>query len=91
MYENHRKNCCMCFNFFLNGTRNESADVLFGQKWCLKSLDFKRGHLVWSLFDQVWGNLGKNTSHLQKFACSYTYAPLLQNPGDGPASVDGCM
>jgi len=25
-------------------------------------------------FGQVWGNLGKNPSHPQKFACSYTYA-----------------
>jgi len=24
-------------------------------------------------FGQVWGNLGKNYSHPQKFACSYTY------------------
>jgi len=24
-------------------------------------------------FGQVWGNLGKNPSHPQKFACSYTY------------------
>jgi len=26
------------------------------------------------LFGQVWGNSGKNPSHPQKFACSYTYA-----------------
>jgi len=25
-------------------------------------------------FGQVWENLGKNPSHPQKFACSYTYA-----------------
>jgi len=25
------------------------------------------------LFGQVWGNSGKNPSHPQKFACSYTY------------------
>jgi len=24
-------------------------------------------------FGQIWGNLGKNLSHPQKFACSYTY------------------
>jgi len=26
------------------------------------------------IFGQVFGNSGKNPSHLQKFACSYTYA-----------------
>jgi len=25
------------------------------------------------VFRQVWGNLGKNLLHPQKFACSYTY------------------
>jgi len=25
-------------------------------------------------FGQVWGTSGKNPSHPQKFACSYTYA-----------------
>jgi len=25
------------------------------------------------LFEQVWGNSGKNPSHLQKVACSYTF------------------
>jgi len=27
----------------------------------------------WSFFGQVWGNLGNHYSHLQKFACFYTY------------------
>jgi len=26
------------------------------------------------LFGRVWGNSGKNLSHPQKFACSYTYS-----------------
>ena len=29
-----------------------------------------------SFFGQVWGNLGKKSSHSQKFACSYTYARI---------------
>jgi len=28
------------------------------------------------LFGKVWGNSGKNPSHPQKFACSYTYKLL---------------
>jgi len=39
-----------------------NAVVFFGRSF---SLEF---------FGQVWGNLGKNHSHPQKFACSYTYA-----------------
>jgi len=39
------------------------------------------GESLWAkstkkLFGQVWGNSGKNPSHLQKFACSYTYVFL---------------
>jgi len=30
------------------------------------------------LYGNVWGNMGKNPSNPQKFACSYTY-------------VDGCL
>ena len=50
------------------------------------------------LFWQVWGNSGKNPSHFQKFAYSYTYdekAPSLPLPpfckvggGNAPALVD---
>jgi len=28
-------------------------------------------------FGQVWGTSGKNSSHAQKFACSYTYVQWL--------------
>jgi len=28
--------------------------------------------VAWQLFGQVWENLGENSLHLQKFACSYT-------------------
>jgi len=30
-----------------------------------------------TFFGQVWGNLGKNSSQPQKFACSYTYASYI--------------
>ena len=30
------------------------------------------------LFRQVWRNSGKNPSHPQKFACSYTYEPIYK-------------
>jgi len=38
--------------------------------------------LFWRLFfgvffGQVWGNVGKNPSHPQNFACSYTYVKGL--------------
>jgi len=39
--------------------------VLNGRKFVSKS------HT--KLFGQVWGTSGKNPSHAQKFACSYTY------------------
>jgi len=62
----------------------------FGQKWCLKCIDLKKcaqhemkcSRLFLEViffrifFGQVWGNLGKNPSHPQKFACSYTYDAL---------------
>jgi len=32
------------------------------------------------LFGQVWGNSGKNPSHSQKFACSYTYDEKTPQP-----------
>jgi len=35
---------------------------------------FFGGHALWSFFGQVWRNLGKNLSHPQNFACSYTYS-----------------
>jgi len=34
---------------------------------------FFGGHFLWSIFRAILGNLGKNPSHTQKFACSYTY------------------
>jgi len=34
---------------------------------------FFGGQFLCIFFGQVWGNLGKNSSYLQKFACSYTY------------------
>ena len=33
---------------------------------------FFGGYFFWTFFRQVWGNLGKNPSHPQKFTCSYT-------------------
>jgi len=41
----------------------------------MKYSHFFRGHFHWCFFGHVWGNLGKNLSHPQKFAGSYTYAP----------------
>jgi len=35
---------------------------------------FFEGHIFWILFAQVWESSGKNPSHSQKFASSYTYA-----------------
>ena len=60
--------------FCKNGTQNESefgqAWVKFGQKWCLKCLVpsemqsfYFGGHFLRNFFGQVYGNLGKNSSH----------------------------
>jgi len=40
--------------------------------------DMKRNAVVffWRSFFRQWGNLGKNPSHPQKFACSYTYGSV---------------
>jgi len=35
--------------------------------------NFFGGHALWIFFGKVWGNLGKNLSHPQNFACSSTY------------------
>ena len=44
-------------------------------KKCLHDLCGRRsiGKVAQKLFGQVWGNLGKNPSHHQRFSCSYTY------------------
>jgi len=34
------------------------------------------GYFLWVVFGQVWGNLGKNPSNPQHFACSHNYAVL---------------
>ena len=59
----------------------------FGRKRCLKCLDWKKctthemtcsrfSEVIFCrvFFGQVWGNLGKNPSHPQKFAYCFTYA-----------------
>jgi len=47
--------------FFGGHPKNGRHEKLFAQK------------VVHNFFGQVWENLGKNPSHPQKFACSYTY------------------
>jgi len=41
--------------------KEDLLETMFAQKMAQK------------LFVQVWGNSGKNPSHLQKCACSYIY------------------
>ena len=43
---------------------------------------FCGSYILWSSFVQVWGNLGKNPSYPQKFACSYTYVSFHQRLSD---------
>jgi len=40
--------------------------------------------VVQKLFEQVWGKSGKNSSHPQKFACSYTYGEKALLPSLPP-------
>ena len=65
-----KKWCPTCaekhMNPFLEATPKR---VLYGRKFVSKS------HT--KLFGQVWGTSGKNPSHAQKFACSYTYVQGL--------------
>jgi len=56
-------------------------NVLWFEKMVTWRVFFRRSSEIWSsytksgqiFFGQVWGNLGKNPSHPQKFTCSYTY------------------
>jgi len=43
------------------GAKNNMKSFLFG------------GHFLWSFFGYVWENSGKNPSHPEKIACSFTY------------------
>ena len=59
--------------------RNTHADVfapIFGdhsKKGLHGFVGRKLTKAAQKLLGQVWGNSGKHFSHLQKFACSYTY------------------
>jgi len=45
---------------------------------CLKSKYSRFLEVIFGVFfGQVWGNVGKNASHPQKVACSYTYVQGL--------------
>jgi len=57
--------------FCKNGTQNESEDVF------LEVIFFQ------IFFGQVCGNLGKNSSHTQKFACSYNNEVKCQTEAVG--------
>ena len=54
-----------------------ALEVFFGFKKYAehekKRICFFGDHFLW-IFWAIWGILGKNPSHPQKFACSYTYA-----------------
>ena len=55
------------------------------KQWCWRSHQKRSSWSLWEklpkkLFGQVWGNSGKNPSHSQKFACSYTYDEKTPQP-----------
>ena len=52
---------------------------------CILFLFIFGGHFLWSFFGQVWGKLGKNRSHHQKFAYSHTSGSLAKSKSGDPA------